>query len=166
MVKRVLGIDPGLARTGWGMVEADGNRLRYIAGGTITSHAKQPMPERLRSLYEGLQEVVTTYQPTHVGVEEVFVNDNPKTSLLLGQARGLALLVPALAGLEVAEYTPLLVKKSLVGYGRAEKDQVAHMVRVLLPTAAIVGADMADALAVAICHIHHLGNASLRQTKM
>lgn len=165
MVKRVLGIDPGLARTGWGVVEAEGNRLTFVAGGTITSNAKHEMAERLRSLYVGLQEIVATYQPTHVGVEEVFVNDNAKTSLLLGQARGLALLVPALAGLEVAEYTPLAVKKSIVGYGRAEKDQVAHMVKVLLPTAQLSGADMADALAVAICHVHHLNSPQIRLTK-
>jgi crossover junction endodeoxyribonuclease RuvC len=165
MLKRVLGIDPGLARTGWGIIEAEGNRLSFVAGGTITSNAKHEMAERLRTLYVGLQEVISTYQPTHVGVEEVFVNDNAKTSLLLGQARGLALLVPALAGLEVAEYTPLLVKKSVVGYGRAEKEQVAHMVKVLLPTAQLVGADMADALAVAICHSHHLFSPGIRLTK-
>lgn len=165
MVKRVLGIDPGLARTGWGVVEAEGNSLRFVAGGTITSNAKDEMSVRLRTLYDGLQGVIIAHQPTHVGVEEVFVNDNAKTSLLLGQARGLALLVPALNGLEVAEYTPLLVKKSVVGFGRAEKEQVAHMVKVLLPTAQLVGADMADALAVAICHVHHLNSPQLRLTK-
>lgn len=165
MVRRILGIDPGLARTGWGVIEAEGNRLSFIAGGTITSNAKLAMAERLRRLHDGLQEVLSTYQPTHAAVEEVFVNDNAKTSLILGQARGMALLVPALSGLEVAEYTPLLVKKSVVGYGRAEKDQVAHMVKILLPTAQLEGVDMADALAVAICHSHHLSSPAVRLTK-
>lgn len=165
MIRRVLGIDPGLARTGWGVIEAEGTRLTFIAGGTVTSSAKLPMAERLKALHDGLQKILATYQPSHAAVEEVFVNDNAKTSLLLGQARGMALLVPALAGLEVAEYTPLLVKKSVVGYGRAEKDQVAHMVKVLLPRAQLDGADMADALAVAICHAHHLASPASCLTK-
>jgi crossover junction endodeoxyribonuclease RuvC len=150
----ILGIDPGLALTGWGVIQSEGSKLSYLAGGVVKTNAKAPMAERLATLHDGLQEVLKTYQPDTAAVEEVFVNSNAHTSLKLGQARGIALLLPQLHGLDVSEYTPLMVKKSVVGYGKAEKEQVAQMVKMLLPTADVSQADTADALAVAICHAH------------
>lgn len=151
---RILGIDPGLALTGWGVIEAHGNALSYVAGGVVKTNTKDSMPKRLATLHDGLQEVLATYKPDTAAVEEVFVNSNARTSLKLGQARGIALLLPTLHGLEVGEYTPLMVKKAVVGYGKAEKEQVAVMVKMLLPAADVSQADTADALAVAICHAH------------
>lgn len=150
----IIGIDPGLAFTGWGIIKSEGNRLAYIAGGVVKTNSKAPMSERLATIHDGLQEVLETYKPDTAAVEEVFVNSNARTSLKLGQARGIALLLPQLKGLSVSEYTPLMVKKSVVGYGRAEKEQVAQMVKMLLPTADVSQNDTADALAVAICHAH------------
>ncbi len=153
----ILGIDPGLAFTGWGVIEQNGNRLSYIAGGVVKTNPKAPMAERLATIHDGLQEVLKIYKPNSAAVEEVFVNSNARTSLKLGQARGIALLLPQLHGLSVGEYTPLMVKKSVVGYGKAEKSQVAQMVKMLLPTADVSQNDTADALAVAICHAHTIG---------
>ena len=163
----MLGIDPGLQRTGWGLVETDGTRLRHLANGVVVSDSKKPLSDRLQELFEGLNSVITKWRPASCAVEETFVNKNPTSTLKLGQARGIALLVPAQKGLEVAEYTPNHVKKSVVGVGHAGKDQVDAMVRVLLPGVDIQGADAADALAVAICHAHHVGHqAALSGTRL
>ena len=152
--KIILGIDPGLGNTGWGVVRAEGNSLSFLAGGVIKTNAKEPSNHRLAHIHNELLGIIKQYQPTAAAVEEVFVNSNARTSLKLGQARGIALLVPSLSGLDVAEYTPLQVKKAVVGYGRADKSQVGTMVKMLLPTATFSSEDTADALAVAICHAH------------
>ena len=154
---RVLGLDPGLRHTGWGVVEADGVRLRYVADGTVHSDAARPLAERLVQLHDGLVAVIAEYRPDEAAVEESFVNKNAASTLKLGLARGVVLLVPARAGLAVAEYPANLVKKSVVGAGHAGKQQVQAMVRMLLPGCRLAGADAADALAVAICHAHHAG---------
>ena len=150
----ILGIDPGLNHTGWGVVLRDGARLSYVASGTLHTKPATSTAERLCELHNGLQVVVDTYKPQFVAVEAVYVNQNARTSLVLGQARGIALLVPALAGLPVAEYTPSEIKKAIVGTGKAEKDQVGYMVKALLPLAKPDTADAADALGVALCHAH------------
>ncbi len=154
-VVRIIGIDPGLQRTGWGVIEVVANRLSFIACGTITSTAKDDLAERLVELHDGLAAVIADHAPDEAAVEHTFVNTNPTSTLKLGQARGVALLVPAKAGLTVAEYAPNAVKKAVVGAGHAEKEQIQHMVGLLLPRAVWKGADAADALAVAICHAHH-----------
>jgi crossover junction endodeoxyribonuclease RuvC len=152
---RVLGLDPGLTRTGWGVIEIDANRLTYVADGVVESGVEHALATRLAILFDGIAAVIAEHRPEEAAVEETFVNTNGQSTLKLGHARGVALLAPARAGLPVAEYAARLVKKSVVGTGRAEKTQVAHMVRCLLPGARIAGADAADALAVAICHAHH-----------
>lgn len=152
---RLLGLDPGLQHTGWGVVDSTGTRISHVGNGVITTNAKKSLAERLVQLHDGLQAVLADYQPTSVAVEETFVNVNPTSTLKLGQARGVVMLAGALAGLPVAEYTPNHVKKSVVGVGHAAKEQVDAMVKVLLPGVKISGADAADALAVAICHAHH-----------
>lgn len=152
---RILGLDPGLRRTGWGVIEADGPRLRYVACGTILPPEDAPMGARLAELHHGLMAVLERYAPDEAAVEETFVNMNPSSTLKLGQARGVVLLAPALKGLEVAEYAATLVKKSVVGAGRAEKAQVRMMIGILLPQAAPGTEDAADALAVAVTHAHH-----------
>ncbi|KJV09855.1 hypothetical protein VZ95_08810 [Elstera litoralis] len=156
---RVLGLDPGLQRTGWGVIEAQGSRLKGIACGTVTSDPKAALSDRLAQLYEGLQKVLDTYQPDCAAVEETFVNTNAASTLKLGQARAVSLLVPARAGLAVAEYAAKSVKKSVVGAGAADKEQVMFVVGKLLPGLVLPGADAADALAVAICHAHHAQTA-------
>lgn len=153
---RLLGLDPGLQKTGWGIVESRGTRLTHVANGVVTSTQKYSLAERLVELHDGLSEVLADWQPHSCAVEETFVNKNPTSTLKLGQARGIALLVPSMAGLPVAEYTPNHVKKSVVGVGHAAKEQVDAMVQVLLPGIKINGPDAADALAVAICHAHHV----------
>ncbi len=152
---RLLGLDPGLRTTGWGVIEAAGNRLSHIANGTIDTAADAPMAERLAALFRALERVVGEQSPDESAVEETFVNRNPASALKLGQARGIVMLAPALAGVPVHEYSANLIKKSLVGTGHAGKQQVAMMVRTLLPGARVERADAADALAVAICHAHH-----------
>jgi crossover junction endodeoxyribonuclease RuvC len=152
---RLLGVDPGLRFTGWGVVDIDGNRLRHVANGVVKSGTGE-LAQRLVRLHHGLVEVVNTHRPDSAAVEETFVNKDGQSTLKLGQARGIALLVPALAGLPVAEYAANRVKKSVVGYGHADKNQVGHMIGVLLPGALVESADAADALAVAICHAHHM----------
>lgn len=152
---RLLGLDPGLRVTGWGIIAADGNRLRHVADGIVAASTMGTLAERLAQLYRGLEGVITTHRPDEVAVEETFVNRNPASTLKLGQARGVVLLVPALASLPVFEYSANLIKKSLVGTGHATKDQVMMMVRTLLPGAGVETADAADALAVAVCHAHH-----------
>ena len=154
----ILGLDPGLACTGWGVIAADGNRLRHIANGQVRTDPKQALPARLVRLDELLGEVIEAHGPDTAAVEEVFLNENPQSSLKLGQARGVVLLAAARRGLEVGEYSARLVKKAVVGTGGAEKVQVHAMVERLLPSAKIAGADAADALAVAITHAHHLAS--------
>ncbi|MFD0390105.1 crossover junction endodeoxyribonuclease RuvC [Tistrella bauzanensis] len=153
---RIIGIDPGLRITGWGIVDAEGSRLVHVGHGTVTSDDKAALSERLRSLYDGLYEVVARYNPGGAAVEQTFVNANAASALKLGHARAVALLVPAQTGLTVAEYEPGVVKKALTGSGRADKAQVAAMVARLLPGIdRTARADAYDALAVAICHAHH-----------
>ncbi len=152
---RILGIDPGLNATGWGVVSIEGSRLAHIANGCIETGADLPLSRRLVLLHDGIARVIAEHAPDEAAVEETFVNRNPLSTLKLGQARGIALLVPALHGLPVAEYAPNHVKKAVVGVGHADKRQILAMVRVLLPAVEIAGADAADALAVAICHAHH-----------
>ncbi|WP_207142320.1 crossover junction endodeoxyribonuclease RuvC [Roseibium aggregatum] len=159
---RLLGIDPGLRRTGWGMIEANGNRLSFIASGTVTSDNRKSLAERLVELHHGLQEVVRQHEPEEAAVEHTFVNKDAGATLKLGQARGIALLVPSLAGLSVAEYAPNLVKKTVVGTGHAEKDQIRAMVKVLMPRAVFNSDDAADALAIAICHAQHRASGAAR----
>lgn len=151
---RILGLDPGLRRTGWGVIEAQGNRLRHLANGTLATDERQDLPERLLALQRGLEEVIAAHRPDAAAVEETLANRNPASTLKLGMARGVALLVPAGAGLSVAQYLPMIVKKSVVGTGHAAKEQVAMMVARLLPGCDLASADAADALAVAICHAH------------
>jgi len=151
---RILGIDPGLRFTGWGVIESEGNRLRHVACGVIASSAARQLPERLAELHHGITALLALHCPDEAAVEETYVNKNPLSALKLGAARGVALLVPALAGLPVAEYGAMAVKLSVVGYGHAQKEQVEDMVRRLLPGARMGQADAADALAVAICHAH------------
>ncbi|MGF1605949.1 MAG: crossover junction endodeoxyribonuclease RuvC [Rhodothalassiaceae bacterium] len=153
---RILGLDPGLTATGWGLVLRDGSRLRHIAHGTLRTQPAAPLATRLAVLYDGLTAVIAEHGPDAAAVEETFVNKNPTATLKLGQARGIALLAPARAGLSVAEYAPNHIKKSVVGVGHADKAQVAHMVGVLLPGIRFDGADAIDALAVAICHAHQV----------
>jgi crossover junction endodeoxyribonuclease RuvC len=152
---RLLGLDPGLQRTGWGVIEADGNLLRFHAAGVVTSRPEDPLAARLDALYRGLQEVVASYRPHAAAIEETVVNVNAGSSLKLGQARGVAMLAAAHAGLLVTEYASKTVKRAVVGSGAAQKRQVAMMVRTLLPGCGEVSADAADALAVALCHAHH-----------
>lgn len=160
---RVIGIDPGLRRTGWGVVDVDGARLRHVANGVCASEGDD-LAQRLCSLYTQLAAVLRTHAPDTAAVEQTFVNKDAAGTLKLGQARGIALLVPAQAGLRVAEYAPNAVKKVVVGVGHAEKHQVAHMVRLQLPGAAIAGPDAADALAVALCHAQHARYAGRLET--
>jgi crossover junction endodeoxyribonuclease RuvC len=154
---RIIGIDPGLRNLGWGIVDCEGTRLSFVACGSVHSNAKLSLADRLRQLHDGLAEIIHAHQPHEAAVEETFVNRDPQSALKLGQARGIALLVPALAGLPVAEYAANLVKKTVVGAGHAEKAQVAMMVKVLLPKSDAKSADAADALALAICHSQHRG---------
>ena len=167
-VIRIIGIDPGLRRTGWGVLDSDGVRLIYVASGVITSQADDDLAYRLRSLFEGIAGVIASFSPSEAAVEETFVNDNPRSTLKLGQARGAAMLAPAMSGLRVSEYTPNLIKKTVVGNGHAEKKQVQAMIGFLLPKAKFDSADEADALAIAICHANHRSSphaVALRQLK-
>ena len=152
---RVLGIDPGLRALGWGVIDVQGARLRHVANGIINTSGRA-LAERLLALHQGLTEVLRVHAPQAAAVEQTFVNRDGAATLKLGQARGVALLVPAAAGIEVGEYAPNAVKKTVVGVGHADKRQVAHMVKMQLPGAEIAGPDAADALAVAICHAFNL----------
>lgn len=155
---RLLGLDPGLRHTGWGVIDAAGNRLSHVAAGVVHSRDDAPLAERLAALHAQLDALIDRYAPDAAAVEETFVNKNPASTLRLGMARGVALLVPAARGIPVFEYATNLVKKSVVGAGHADKIQVQMMVRRLLPGAE-GGADASDALAVAICHAHHAATA-------
>ena len=152
---RIIGLDPGLRRTGWGVITADGARLRWVAHGVVAPPEAAPFSERLLFLFEALGTICADHGCEEAAVEEVFVNVNPQSTLKLGQARGVVLLAASRSGMEVGEYAARLVKKSVVGVGNASKDQVHAMVQRLLPGAKIAGPDAADALAVAICHANH-----------
>jgi crossover junction endodeoxyribonuclease RuvC len=152
---RILGIDPGLRRTGWGLVEADGNRLIYVACGSVETSERAELGVRLVAIHDGLSRVIEQFRPHEAAVETTFVNANAAATLKLGQARGIAMLVPAKAGLTVSEYAPNVVKKTVVGAGHGEKAQIRMMIGVLLPKADPQSEDEADALAIAVCHAHH-----------
>lgn len=155
----LLGLDPGLGTTGWGVIVADGNRLTHVANGQIKTDSALPLATRLMALDMALTDIVLEYRPDGAAVEEVFVNVNPQSTLKLGQARGVILLNAARSGMEVGEYAARLVKKSVVGVGNASKEQVHAMIGRLLPGAKVAGTDAADALAVAITHAHHVDSA-------
>lgn len=153
---KILGLDPGLRYTGWGLIERRNNNLKYLGCGRIAVPESDSLSQRLAFLFDALQQVVATTQPDAAAVEETFSNVNARSTLKLGMARGVVLLAPALLKIEVAEYAANTVKKTVVGAGHADKKQVQHMVKVLLPLADFSTADAADALAIAICHAHHL----------
>ena len=159
---RILGIDPGLRRTGWGVVEVDGNRLSFVACGSVATDEKAALSARLVTIHDGLARVVADFRPDEAAAEATFVNRDATATLKLGQARGVALLVPAKAGVPVAEYAPNLVKKTIVGAGHGEKAQIRMMIGVLLPKATPDSEDAADALAVAVTHAHHRQSALAR----
>lgn len=159
---RIIGIDPGLRRTGWGIVEACGNSLRFLGAGTIRSDDKADLATRLCQLHDGLAAIVHAERPDEAAVEQTFVNKDATATLKLGQARGVAMLVPALAGLSVSEYAPNAVKKTVIGVGHGDKRQIHMMVKVLMPRATFDTDDAADALAIAICHAHHRQSAAGR----
>jgi crossover junction endodeoxyribonuclease RuvC len=154
---RILGLDPGLTHTGWGVIESAGSHLRFVAAGAVTTTTAEDLPQRLVRLHEALAALIAEWTPDEAAVEHTYVNRNPAAALKLGQARGIALLTPARAGLPVAEYQAMEVKRAVVGTGHADKVQVQDMVRRLLPGAVTGRADAADALAIAICHAHHRG---------
>ena len=154
---RIIGIDPGLRHTGWGVIVSEGSRLAHVADGSVHSDVTAPLAERLKAIHLGLMAVLAEHAPDEAAIEETFVSKDARATLKLGQARGVAMLAPALRGVPVSEYAPNVIKKSVVGAGHAEKDQVHHMVRLLLPRASPASPDAADALAIAICHAHHRG---------
>ena len=149
---RILGLDPSLSSTGWGIVEVENNRLRYVADGFIKTDPKLPIYDRLAVIHRALKEVIDTYHPQEAAIEQVFLNENPTSTIKLGMARGVVILAPALFGIPVCEYEPTKVKKAVVGVGRAEKSQVETMVKILLPGCKPKNNDSSDALAMAICH--------------
>jgi len=159
---RILGIDPGLRRTGWGVIESDGNRLIFVACGSVEPPDTLPLASRLLAIHDGLAAVLRDFTPAEAAVEQTFVNKDGVATLKLGQARGVAMLVPAMFGIAVSEYAPNQVKKTVVGAGHADKNQVAVMLKILLPKAEPASADAADALAIAITHAHHRNSATLR----
>jgi crossover junction endodeoxyribonuclease RuvC len=159
---RIIGIDPGLRRTGWGVIEIDGNRLIYIGCGSVEPPDTLPLASRLLGIHEGLAKVLGEFQPMEAAVEHTFVNKDGVATLKLGQARGIAMMTPAMFGIPVAEYAPNQVKKTVVGAGHADKNQIQMMLKILLPKAEPKSADAADALAIAITHAHHRGSAALR----
>ncbi|MER8901725.1 crossover junction endodeoxyribonuclease RuvC [Mesorhizobium sp. M0217] len=159
---RIIGIDPGLRRTGWGIVESLGNSLRFVSSGTVRSDDKAALATRLCQLHDGLAEILHAAMPQEAAVEQTFVNKDAVATLKLGQARGIAMLVPARAGLVVAEYAPNAVKKAVIGVGHGDKKQIHMMVKVLLPKAVFDTEHAADALAIAICHAHHRQSVAYR----
>jgi crossover junction endodeoxyribonuclease RuvC len=159
---RILGIDPGLRRTGWGVIESEGNRLIFIGCGSVEPPDTLPLASRLLAIHEGLARVLAEFKPVEAAVEQTFVNKDGVATLKLGQARGVAMLAPAMVGITVAEYAPNQVKKTVVGAGHADKAQISMMLKILLPRAEPKSADAADALAIAITHAHHRGSAALR----
>ena len=159
---RILGIDPGLRRTGWGVIEIEGNRLSFSPAVRWSRRTSLPLASRLLAIHEGLAAVLGDFEPAEAAVEQTFVNKDGVATLKLGQARGIAMLAPAMFGIPVAEYAPNQVKKTVVGAGHADKNQIRVMLRILLPKAEPKSADAADALAIAITHAHHRGSAALR----
>jgi crossover junction endodeoxyribonuclease RuvC len=159
---RILGIDPGLRRTGWGVIESDGNRLAFIGCGSVEPRDTLPLASRLLAIHEGLTAVLRDFTPAEAAVEQTFVNKDGVATLKLGQARGVAMLAPAMFGITVSEYAPNQVKKTVVGAGHADKNQIAMMLKILLPKAEPASPDAADALAIAITHAHHRSSATLR----
>lgn len=157
---RILGIDPGLQRAGWGVIDVEGNRLKHLAHGVVRTDAKATLAERLHHIFDSISVEIIRFKPTTAAVEETFMNNNPAAALKLGQARGAAMLAPAKAGLQVFEYPANLIKKSVVGAGHADKDQVKAMIKILL-SGVEASSDAADALAVAICHAHHHATRAL-----
>jgi crossover junction endodeoxyribonuclease RuvC len=151
----IIGIDPGLIKTGWGIIEKNSNHIKYIASGVIKTSTSKRMEERLLNIYSKIDKIIKTYKPEHFAIEETFVNDNPLTSLKLGQARGVAILTGALNGLPVSEYSANLIKKTITGAGKADKIQVQQMIKYILPISNFETSDEADALAIAICHCNH-----------
>ena len=159
---RIIGIDPGLRRCGWGVIDVVGNSVRFVASGTVTSDGDDDLARRLVDIHDGLEAVLGEFAPDEAAIEQTFVNKDAGATLKLGQARGIALLVPARRGLPVAEYAPNAVKKAIVGAGHAEKTQIRMMVTVLMPKATFRTDDAADALAIALTHAHHRGSAAAR----
>jgi crossover junction endodeoxyribonuclease RuvC len=159
---RIIGLDPGLRNTGWGVIESEGSRLIYVADGAVHSNAEAPLAERLLQIHEQVLAVIKEFLPDEAAIEETFVNSDARATLKLGQARGAVMLAPAFCNIPVSEYAPNTVKKSVVGAGHADKAQVKHMVKVLLPRANMKTADSTDALAIAICHAHHRGAQKLK----
>ena len=152
---RIIGIDPGLRNTGWGVIDSLGNSLRFVASGTVKSDNKLDLASRLNQLYDGLESILHQFQPFEAAVENTFVNKDATATLKLGQARGIAMLAPARAGLRVGEYAPNAVKKAVIGVGHGDKKQIVMMVKMLIPKASFDSDHAADALAIAICHAHH-----------
>jgi crossover junction endodeoxyribonuclease RuvC len=159
---RIIGIDPGLRRTGWGVIESEGNRLIYVACGSVEPPDHLPLASRLLAIHEGLAAVLSDHKPMEAAVEQTFINKDGAATLKLGQARGVAMLAPAMFGISVAEYAPNQVKKTVVGAGHADKHQIGMMLKILLPKAEPPSADAADALAIAITHAHHRQSTALR----
>jgi crossover junction endodeoxyribonuclease RuvC len=159
---RILGIDPGLRRTGWGVIDVDGNRLIFVACGSVETRETLPLAERLLAIHEELSRILGQFNPGEAAVEQTFVNKDGSATLKLGQARGVAMLTPALQGIVVSEYAANLVKKTVVGAGHADKNQIRVMLGVLLPKADPKSADAADALAIAITHAHHRQSVALK----
>jgi crossover junction endodeoxyribonuclease RuvC len=162
---RILGIDPGLRRTGWGVVEIDGNRLTFVGCGSVEPPENLPLARRLLAIHEGLAKVLGDYRPAEAAVEQTFVNKDAVATLKLGQARGVAMLAPAMVGISVSEYAPNQVKKAVVGAGHADKHQILMMLKILLPRADPQSPDAADALAVAITHAHHRQSPALKMVE-
>ena len=158
---RIIGFDPGLRNTGWGVIESEGSRLSYIADGAVHSDADASLATRLLQIHQQLISVLNEFKPDEAAIEETFVNKDARATLKLGQARGVVMLAPAVCEIPVSEYAPNVIKKTVVGAGHAEKDQVKHMVKLLLPRAVMKTADSVDALAIAICHAHHRGAQKL-----
>lgn len=161
---RIIGIDPGLRHTGWGVIEADGTRLSYVADGAVHSVTEDDLATRLLQIHQQVLAVLNEFKPDEAAIEETFVNKDARATLKLGQARGVVMLAPVLLKIPVAEYAPNVIKKTVVGVGHAEKDQVKHMVKILLPRAQLNTADSVDALAIAICHAQHRGAQNLAMT--
>ena len=160
---RIIGIDPGLRHTGWGIIEADGSRLSYVADGAVHSVNEDDLAVRLLQIHQQILAVLDEFKPDEAAIEETFVNKDARATLKLGQARGVVMLAPVLRKIGVSEYAPNVIKKTVVGNGHAEKDQVKHMVKILLPRAELKTADSVDALAIAICHAHHRGTRKLQE---
>jgi crossover junction endodeoxyribonuclease RuvC len=158
---RIIGIDPGLRNTGWGIVVSEGQRLSYVGDGSVHSDPEAPLAERLLQIHAQLLDILRSFAPDEAAIEETFVNTDARATLKLGQARGVVMLAPAMLKIPVAEYAPNQIKKTVVGAGHAEKDQVKHMVKLLLPKAQMRTADSTDALAIAICHAHHRTSRNL-----